>query len=508
MRDRLSPPLAGSEVGMDGGLEEVAGCGESALRAAGECEKCAGVDWVRKEMETADLGDKRLDRRVCVVLEGLSKRPGASLPGTFRSWRETMATYRLLSNEKVSPEKLLGPHQEATRDRVRREEEVLVVADTTELDYTRPEEVVSGTGPLNSEHRVGFLMQTMVVFRPDRLPLGVWEIRPWGRDWTDGKRSVDRRGEPTENKESYRWVESYRQACQMAEECRETRVVFVADREADVYELYVEAERGERRRAEYIVRAKQDRRVEKKGGEGGQKGRKMWEEVSASRVMGTITVHVRRKKDRRKREAVLTVQAVRLSPTPPYRKEGKLPSVTVWAVLARELSPPEGEEGIEWMLLTSLEAGSFEEACGVVRRYVIRWEIEVYFHILKSGCRVEKRQLVGENMKSCLVLYGIVAWRLHLLTMLGRSDPEMSCEEVFGEEEWRCVYRIVTQRAIPEEPPRLQVIVRLVGRLGGYIGRKGDGEPGVKSLWIGLQRLNDFMIAWQVLRDADKEKCV
>ena len=148
-------------------------------------------------------------------------------------------------------------------------------------------------------------------------------------------------------------------------------------------------------------------------------------------------------------------------------------------------------------MLTSLPVDSFEAATRVVDYYGCRWPIEVFFRIYKSGCRIEKKQLeTDDSLLPCLALYLIVAWRVHWLTMLGRTCPDLACDVVFAEEEWRSVWTIVRREPAPEVAPRLNEMIRLVASLGGYLGRKHDGPPGAQVLWIGIQRMRDFALAW------------
>jgi hypothetical protein len=175
-----------------------------------------------------------------------------------------------------------------------------------------------------------------------------------------------------------------------------------------------------------------------------------------------------------------------------------LPAVTVHAVWIREESAPGGVEPIDWLLLTGLPVDSFAAACLVVDYYACRWPIEVFFRIYKSGCRIEDIQLESaDRLLPCLALYLIVAWRVHWLTMLGRTCPDLACDVVFAEEEWRSVWTIVRREPAPATAPPLNEMIRLVARLGGHLGRKQDGPPGAQVLWIGIQRMRDFALAWQ-----------
>jgi hypothetical protein len=168
-------------------------------------------------------------------------------------------------------------------------------------------------------------------------------------------------------------------------------------------------------------------------------------------------------------------------------------------VLVREEDPPAGEEPIVWLLVTNLPVATFAQATQVADYYCCRWEIEVFFRVLKSGCQIEALQFEREDrLRTCLALYLIVGWRVLYVLMLGRECPETSCEEVFTEAEWKSVYQIQTGRAAPPRAPALGEMVVLIAGLGGYLGRKHDGPPGPKALWIGIQRMRDLATAWLV----------
>jgi hypothetical protein len=180
----------------------------------------------------------------------------------------------------------------------------------------------------------------------------------------------------------------------------------------------------------------------------------------------------------------------------PYRPDKKLAPVEVTAILAREDNPPAGEDPIEWLLLTNLPVESLEDACEKVQWYLCRWQIEVFFRILKSGCKVEQLQLqTRERIEVALALYLIVAWRVLYLTRLGRVAPDLSCEVAFSPQEWKAVYLVSKREPPPSQPPRLLDMLVLVACLGGYLARTGDGPPGPKVIWIGLQRARDFVLA-------------
>ena len=172
--------------------------------------------------------------------------------------------------------------------------------------------------------------------------------------------------------------------------------------------------------------------------------------------------------------------------------------MTVAAVFAREETPPAGVEAVSWLLLTTVAVQTLADACERVQWYTCRWLVELYHKVLKSGCQVEERQFADvEPLKRYLALDGIVAWRVLFLTMVGREVPNMSCTAILAAYEWQALYCFTYKTSVPPtEPPSLRQATRWIAQLGGFLGRKGDGEPGVTVVWRGLQRLHDIAAAW------------
>jgi hypothetical protein len=204
-----------------------------------------------------------------------------------------------------------------------------------------------------------------------------------------------------------------------------------------------------------------------------------------------------RRRSRESREAEVTVRAARVTLRPPQRPDRKPAAATLNAVLVREEHPPRDEEPVEWLLLTSLPIDDAEQVREVIDSYRVRWMIEIFFRVLKSGCRIEERRFEAlDRVLACLAVYLIVAWRTLYVCRLGRSCPELSCETVFEPAEWKATWKIVRRQDPPQSPPALGVIVKLVARLGGYVERP-KSPPGPQTLWVGLQRVHDFALCWE-----------
>ena len=476
--------------------------------------------WVEQELGSATFGDKRLNARYQIVMDKLSQKPSASIPTACPGWKEANAAYRFFGNRRVQAEKILQPHREATLKRIAEHPVVLLIQDTTEIEVTRPKERMKGAGPLNEESRWGFYDHPLFAITPERLPLGVVHAEIWARDLEEfhknqEEKTQDPRAKAKKNrertideKESRRWLEGYRHGCQVAAQVPETTTVVISDSEGDVYECFAEAGREDhQKKAEWIVRACQDRQLV---GEESQAGYgKLRAQVASTRVLGTLDVEVReqtpknpsprkRNQPRTARLATMTIQATRVTLRGPQRPGGRAPDVKVNVVFVCETNPPAGEEPVEWLLLTSLPINTRKKVRRVIEYYCCRWQIEIYFRVLKSGCKVEDRQFEdAAHYLPCLALYMVIAWRVMYVMMLGRTCPEMSCAEVLSEAEWKAVYTVVRREPAPATPPSLEEMVYLIARLGGHLGRTHDGPPGPKTMWIGMQRMMDLAAAWE-----------
>jgi hypothetical protein len=415
--------------------------------------------------------------------------------------------YRFFDNDKVSPEKILQPHVNATRERISQCGFVLLVQDTTELNLTRPKQQIRGVGPLGSESCRGAFFHPLMAFDSTGLPLGtVWQ-KNWAREQiettlTKSKKAVKRQQTPIEEKESIRWLEGLRAAREVAEDCPQTMCVCVGDSEADIYELFSEPRSTQQGKVHLLVRAGQTRSTSD-GCNWLEKAR-----ATACLYQGTVNVSARtakftttktskRQQSRDARVAEIEVRATTVTLRPPGRHDRKLPEITVNVVLAEETKPAEGCEPIQWLLVTTLPIDHSEQVKAIVHAYCIRWQIEIYFRTIKSGCRVEDRQFETlPRLMNCLAVYSVIAWRIMYLCRLGRECPDLDCEVVFEPSEWKSVYTIVNKKEPPSTPPRLNELIRMIALLGGYVVRNST-EPGPQTLWVGLQRVHDLSTAWQ-----------
>jgi hypothetical protein len=460
--------------------------------------------WAIEEMDGVDLGDERLDSRAVSLLSTLGNRPNLSIPAACKGRAEIKAAYGFFNNEKVTFEAVLKPHLDSTRRRMAEQRVVLLVQDTSEIDLTRPEQDVVGTGELDGSRR-GFLLHELHAFTPEGTPLGTAWAETVNR--TEGvshapssEKQRERKQTPIEEKESLRWLTGLQKAREVAQQLPEVCCVCVADSEADIYELFSEP-RGEQP-VHWLIRACQDRALD------GKNGGHIREEVLATPVLYQVELTLRgrkaktaaedraRRQNRVTRQAKVEVRAKTLTLRPPPRPDRKLPPVTVNVVLVREPNPPPGEPPVEWILVTTLPINTLKQVRTIVEYYCVRWCVEVFFRTLKSGCRIERRRFEHiDRVLPCLGVYLIVAWRTLFVCHLGREFPDLDCEMIFEPSEWKAVWVTVHKKKPPKKVPSLSEMVPLVASLGGYI-KRSNSEPGAQTVWIGMQRMYDLALAW------------
>lgn len=449
--------------------------------------------WVGTEFALADVGDHRLDKRLATIIEAFASYPQASIPQASGLWSQAKATYRFLKNKKVAHDKILHPHQQATQGRIGQQKVVLAIQDTTTLNYTHLAQT-EGLGTISTNPKLrGMLVHTTWAVTPERLPLGVINQQTWTRPEAEYGKAQNRRKKSIQDKESQRWLDSLAVTETIQKENPHTLLINIADRESDIYELFEQASSCQ---CKLLIRASWDRGVN-------HPEKYLWPHLKAQPVAETMEVSITRKAKKKERTAVVEIRFASVTLNPP-RHRPSLPPLSVWAIYVNEPNPPKGEEPLSWMLLTTLKVESAEQAIQCVQYYAVRFTIEIFHKVLKSGCRIEQRQLESaEGLRRCLALDTIVAYRILSLTMLGRTVPHLPCSVIFEEHEWKSLYCFVHKTPTPPElPPSLNEAIRMIARLGGFLGRKRDGHPGPTVLWRGLQRLSDISMAWIVFRPA------
>jgi len=449
------------------------------------------ADWVIQEFAQAVLPDRRHRRRLQRIATAFAQKPTAPIPQACGSLAEVKATYRFVENDAIIPAMIRAPHHQATVERVKAHPLILAVQDTTVLNYT-PHPCTQGLGPIcHTRRNIGLLLHSTLALTPAGQPLGFLHNAVRARDRHARVSSRERR--PLAEKESYKWVESLT-ACQaVAPLCPDTMLVNITDREGDLYELFVQALRApEASRVKLLVRARHDRKL-------AEGSATLWEQVAHQRVAATLQVKVGRHGDHPSRLAGLSLRFCAVQLQAPKRK-AEQPPLRLWAIQAQEVHPPQGATPILWRLLTTLPVTSAAEAIERVRWYAQRWQIEVIHKVLKSGCKVEQRQLeTAQRLERALSIDLVVAWRILALCKAARELPDDPISEWLPAAQWQTLWCYVHQRtAAPRHAPPVRQAVRWIAQLGGFLGRKSDGEPGTTTLWRGLQQLEAMTKMWEL----------
>jgi hypothetical protein len=438
------------------------------------------LSWAHKEFSSVRIADPRLRTRLKQLAEDFFAQPGDLIPRVCEgSKAKAKAAYRFFNNPNVTMEDLLRAHTESSIERLREQKVVLAVQDTTTLNYSM--HPPDGCGPIGAitSATVGLILHNTLAFSPVGTPLGLLNVQCWGRPPHQEpvkKNACDRL--PIQAKESHKWLVAYRATAQVQKHCPQTMLVCMGDREADLYDLFHEANQTPEG-PKLLIRAEMTRyRM------CGQKS--LWDKMQCEPLAGMVNLNVPRRGTRAARTASLQVRFAQVLLHAP--KTSKYPSMNVHAVYIRE--DPQGQvEPLEWMLLTTVETTTFAQACERVEWYARRWGIEVFHRTLKSGCRIEDRRLSHTgSLESCLAIDMVVAWRIFWLTMAGRETPDASCESFLSKDEWMVLGTWATGKKITE-PPTMRQVAHWVGRLGGWLSRSKTDNPGTTCLWRGMTGL-------------------
>jgi hypothetical protein len=445
------------------------------------------------ELDEVVFGDLRLERRAKSTLKKLFDKVGSGLSSLGGS-AELKAVFRLFSNSRVTPSLVLAPHRKNTIERIKQFPLVCLVQDTTDLDYKHMT-AVENLGVLNDTKRPGCSFHPLVAFTPQKLCLGIVSAKFIQRPPEELGKKKHNNLRPIETKESYRWLEAYQEGCRVADEAPDTSIVVIGDRESDIYELLLSASKPENK-AHLLVRAWHDRKTFITEDAGSLCISSFLKTLATAPMVGTCEFDIPKRIDRPARHIKQTVRSKQVTFVASSHKK-ELPNVTINAVLMEETDPPVGEEPVKWMFLTTLPVTTDDDIKTIIELYLSRWGIEMFFKTLKSGCKIEKLQFKeAEHLLVCIAFYLIVAWRVMYATFLGRSSPNLSCSVMFEPEEWQAVCAVVTKSAPPPTAPLLGEFIRMVAGLGGYRGAKGDGPPGIKAMWQGLQQAHALGQGW------------
>lgn len=451
--------------------------------------------WIKNEIKHMKLNDKRLNKRLEIILEALTDQPTASIPEACQSNAKTKGAYRFFSNDEVEAKKITEGARTATIERMKQQQEgslVLFISDATNIVFTSHKKL-KGIGVLKNQKARGLNLHTTLAMTTEELLLGCVEQYCWGRKPEDyGKRS--QRGHlPIEQKESFRWLESFRSAQESLPD--NMQGLFTCDRGGDLYDIFLEKRKPN---MNLLIRSAHDRT-------NSETSQKMFLELESKEYSGLMEVKISRSGERKERTAHIQIRFKKITINPPKRRAKELlPSIVLHIISAKEVNDaPKAEDLIHWKLLTTVEINSLDDAKQMVFTYAKRWMIERFHYTLKEGCKVEELQLEeADRIKKAIATYTIVAWRLMYITYLSRINPNASCTKIFSDDEWEALYCYANKTANPpKKPPLLQEAIRLLAKIGGFLGRKKDGDPGVKVVWRGLRILENASSMYSILKE-------
>ena len=450
--------------------------------------------WALQVAEHAHLLDSRLDTRFAQILATLAAKPLDAFPQACDSLADTKGLYRFLSNRRLSFDLLRQPFVQNTAQAVSGWNTILSIQDSTSLNFSNLP-ATTGLGPLNDSPRArGLHLHTTLAVRPDGVAVGLLHQQCWSRP-TEGRSAVDRKQKPIEEKESFKWLAGIHATtaalAELPDEQR-PRVIHIMDREGDIHEVLQEiTDRGDGA----VIRCAQNRSVaEHVDG--------ALQALASATCIDTVKREVPTQGGQR-RTARLQLRSVTLTITPDPSRHKRRRPLTWTLIEAREVDTPEGVTPLLWRLWTTEPASTVAELLEVLRLYTLRWRVEDFHLTLKSGCRVEALALeTAERLERATLIYSAVAVRMVALRDLARIEPEAPCTTILSTDAWQALWCRIHKRALLANTPvpTVRQAVLWIGRLGGHLGRKRDGMPGVRTLWRGWRDLTLLATGWRLAR--------
>jgi hypothetical protein len=462
--------------------------------------------WAIEELAKVNFGDKRLDKRFLKVATAQALKPQSSINAASADWSCAKGAYRFFDNTKITPEKILEPHFENTAHRIYGQEFIVVAQDTSFIDFSSHKMTFGlGTATAICDYEVkGVHFHAGLALSHEGTPLGLVYSKLWSRE-KQIKRGHDHTKVPMKMKESYRWIECLEKTKELLPSG--TNALVVGDRENDIYEYF---ERAIDLELDVLVRLQHNRIIIDEFGE----SERIEDFFLNEKVRGLIEVDIPGNGSRLARKATMEVKfgEVCFEGKPRGLKTARVKNrsdLLLTVLKLTEKNPPSKREALGWTLITTLPVTSLEDAEQVMKYYRMRWTIELYFKSLKSGCGVEKCRLEeAEKLLKFVALCGVVAWRLMWLTWLQREIPHASGELAITEVEWKTLWLKKHKEKIkaglmkaepPEEVPDLCTITKWIAGFGGFMNRKGDGHPGMITVWRGWQRIIDGAEIYEII---------
>ena len=431
-----------------------------------------------KDFPHLDFGDIRRDERFVTIINNISTQPGSSIPKQNKRWYDTKATYEFFKNEDVSIEALKKTMMLYGANQVSEQMQVLILQDISNISYNDLQ--AEGLGYLDNKEGRGILCYTSMAATTEGLPLSLLYQHTWIRPLDELGKSSKRKQINFEDKESYRWYEGMQEVNKVLDPS--IQKIHIADREADIYELFFHAYEPN---TDFLIRARHNRQL--------ANGSHLWDNIAAQRVAAKVNLDIPDKTGKKKLSVEVEVRYHQVEILRPVKNNANYESVTLTAIEIKEPGSKNTaeEDIIHWKLLTTLEVNNITNALQCVKWYTTRWLIERFHYVLKSGTRIEELQLKdAESLQKAISVYSMAAFRVMQLVYESRHHPEITCEVILTKAQWKTLYMLIHGNTqLPKQPPSLQQAVMWIGRLGGHLGRKSDGPPGLKTVWLGYQQL-------------------
>jgi hypothetical protein len=427
-----------------------------------------------KDFPHLDFGDIRRNDRFVSIINNVSRQPGDSIPRQNKRWYDAKATYEFFKNKDVSIEGLRKTIMQFGASKAENENTVLIAHDISNISYNDLN--AEGLGYLDNKEGRGILCYSSIAVTTEGLPLSLLYQHTWTRPMEELGKSAQRKQRSFEDKESYRWYEGMSEVNQLLSDT--VHKIHVADREADVYELFFHAFESN---TDLLIRARHNRSL--------TNGNHLWDNIAEQPVATTLNLDVPDARGREKPAIQAELRYHEVEILRPQKNTTSYESVTLTAIEIKEKSS--SQEPIHWKLLTTLEVNNIADALQCIKWYTYRWLIERFHYVLKSGTKIEELQLKDAvSLQKAISVYSLAAFRVMQLVYESRLHPEVSCTVVLTKEQWKTLYMLIHHTTkIPSQPPSLYQAVLWIGRLGGHLGRKSDGPPGLKTVWQGYQQL-------------------
>jgi Transposase DNA-binding/Transposase Tn5 dimerisation domain len=441
-----------------------------------------------KDFPGIAFGDVRREERFIKILENLTSQPGASIPQQNEDWYATKATYNFFRNEDVSIEILQGIIKSYGVAQIKSAAPLLLIHDISNISYNDLQ--AEGLGYLDNKEGRGILCYSTIAASTEGLPLALMYQHTWVRPIEHLGKSKNRKRLDFEEKETYKWYQGMTAVNESIGEG--TQKIHIADREGDVYDLFFHAYE---KNTDLLIRARHNRRR--------SDGCHLWDEIAKLPMQEKIKLQVPdvNGKHRIEIEASLKYQEVEI--LRPTTSKNKYESVKLTAIEITQLGEVENEEDrIHWKLLTTLQINTVQEALQCVRWYTYRWLIERFHYVLKSGTRIEQLQFKKAiALQKAISVYSIAAFKIMQMVYQSRHTPDASCEVVLPKNQWKVLYMLINKnKALPKQIPTLLQAMTWIGKLGGHLGRKSDGPPGLKTVWQGYQKLCNATNIYEILK--------